>query len=257
MERKIKKVLPEKRLSRKGLQFIVIVSIILLVVILLVAFGAIINPANSALNSVNFWNKTLELSVEQHTKELNDYYNMYQKNDGGFDNYESSILLAKAIEFTWKDCNGVCKEYQEPFTAFFATHPINFNQPTVCLNYPRGEDWPDISRISSYCDDFKQQYVDEWTVTIYGLLANTNMCTSYKFNNNQWGNSNCGAADMKSRTPDISCSALCSHGDYVDWPDTAGRMEKDKPAYGNIIIGYMPEEGIIFKNPAKITVEIS
>jgi hypothetical protein len=246
----------EKAGRKGGLEITTIILIILLIVAFAAGIG-FVNISSAQLGGVNFWDKALQLSVEQHEKELNDMYVTYKGNDGGFDNYEASIILAKAIEFTWKDCYGVCKGYQEPFTVFFATHPINFNKDMNCKSYPKGEDWPDIARIGEWCGKVNLNIVDESTVTAFGLSANTDMCGSYKYRDAtrdkdvQWGNYQCNGDFIG-----FECRMFCDrselHIDNVDWQ--AGTMNKGS-TYSNIRIGYTPEEGLIFKNPAKVAVK--
>ncbi len=226
----------------KGLQFAVLAAIIILIVLLVIVFvwG---NNIGNLLGGINWSEKVLQGNAERDEKILQEFYDNYKSNDGGFDAYETSILLAKAIEFTWRDCYKICKDEKELFTGFFAKNPIEFNKNMDCNNYPvsgGGKIYPDISRIRGKCSAAdlgtdKTQIIDEWTVTAWGLSQNSEIC-----NNKEWGNDNCGSMDVEEAGK--SCDDLCDRAgdglDKIDWK--AGEIAKSSSGYKNIRIIYTP-----------------
>jgi len=254
----------------KGIQFTIIFAIILLVLAAVVYFVWGGNISN-LLAGINWRDKVLQNNVENQEKELQKLYDDYKSNDGGLDAYESSILLAKAIEFTWTDCYNICKDDKELFTGFFLKNPIDFSKDMDCSNYPvSGGDkvYPKILYIKNSCSQAdlgadKTKKVDEWTVTKWGLSANSEMCSNYKLGSNegnkQWGNTPCsGDNEVKSGK---KCADFCntdgSGKDKIDWQ--AGIMQEGNK-YGNIRIIYSPNAGSIFGiggEPKIIVKEIS
>lgn len=219
---------------------LVLFAIIIMVLALVVVFG-LGNIISSSLGSIAFSEKVLQQNVENQEKELKLLYEKYRDNDGGFDAYETSILLAKAIEFTWRDCYQICKNERELFTGFFAQNPIDFNRDMSCNQYQNKE--PDINEISGICENSKLSKVDEWTVTAWGLNPYTQMCGNYKLSgedNKQWGNENCEGDNEVARNN--KCFAFCDRDggfvDKIDWQ--AGVMKKGKK-YDSIRIIYIPE----------------
>ncbi|MBU3957758.1 MAG: hypothetical protein KKB25_01655, partial [Nanoarchaeota archaeon] len=221
----------------KGIQFTVLFAIILLVLAAVVYFVWGGNISN-LLGGINWSDKVLQNNVENQEKELQKLYDDYKSNDGGFDAYETSILLAKAIEFTWRDCYNICKDERELFTGFFLKNPIDFSKDMDCDSYPiSGGDkiYPNIFYIKGRCSAAdlgvdKTKKVDEWTVTSWGL-ANATMCTSYKLSgsedNKQWGNTPC-KGDSEISESGKRCADFCDTGgwgaDKIDWQ--AGIMQK-------------------------------
>jgi len=228
----------------KGIQFTIMVAIILLVVALIVYFvwGGYIS---NMLGGINWSDKVLKNNVDNQEKELQSLYDSFKSNDGGFDAYETSILLAKAIEFTWRDCYNICKDERELFTGFFLKNPIDFSKDMDCDNYPiSGGDkiYPNIGKIKDWC--FNANAISEMLVTSWGL-ANTSMCTDYKLSssegNKQWGNYECETHfDFSGRL--LYCYDFCDrsgkHIDKIDWQ--AGIVAKGGK-YGNIRIAYDPK----------------
>lgn len=207
--------------------------------------------------------KVFQSNVKNYEKTLLEEYEKYDSNDGGLDAYESSILLAKAIEYAWRVCYNKCDNEREPFTNFFAKHPLNFIKDMDCSSYPKsgsGKTYPSISRIGVMCSAAdlgtdKTKKIDEWTVTVWGLSANTEMCSNYRISeedNKQWGNGDCGSSDVSG----YKCSSFCDRSgagmDKIDWK--AGEASKGK-AYDNIRIIYVPEGWV--SNPQIIVKEIS
>lgn len=233
----------------------ILFAIIILVLALAVYFG-FGNILNTNLNSIAWTDKALQVNVENHEKELQKIYDDYKGNDGGFDAYESSIMLAKAIEYTWTDCYNICKDERELFTGFFLKNPIDFNKDMDCDNYPISSGdkvYPSIGKIKLHCYDSRTNNVDEWTVTAWGLSGNTKMCSNYKLSNEdnrQWGNSIC-SNDKNGDECRTFCDASGAGIDKVDWQ--ADEMKKGK--YGNIRIIYNP--GGLLSKPEIIVKEMS
>lgn len=222
----------------KGIQFNIIIYLALFLAALAIVILIVVNNVGPNLWGLAWGEKALQANVENHENELQKLYNDYKDNDGGFDAYETSILLAKAIEFTWSDCYQRCKDERELFTGFFAKNPIDFNRDMDCTK---------LTRIKGKCSAAdlgtdKTQKVDEWTVTAWGLLANSEMCSNYRLSNEdnkQWGNDNCGAHDVAA--PGKKCADFCGRSpgmDKVGWD--AGIMTKGNK-YSTIRIAYDPE----------------
>lgn len=238
----------------KGIQFQILFAIILLVLALIVVFVWGGNIGNM-LVGIKWSDKVLQNNVDNQEKELQSIYDDYKNNDGGFDAYEISIILAKAIEFTWNDCYNLCKDERELFTGFFLKNPIDFSKNMDCGSYPASSGdkvYPSIGKISGWCSTSdlgvdKTKKADEWTVTIWGL-GNTAMCSNYKLSSNegskQWGNSNCGSMDVSKGGKKCadSCDKSGAGIDKIDWQ--AGEIQKGSK-YGNIRIIYTPNAGAI------------
>lgn len=221
--------------------------VLVAIVMLLVLIGAtlfIVLGAGNALGGIKWSEKVLQGNVERDEKILQEYYDDYKSNDGGFDAYETSIMLAKAVEFTWRDCYKICKNEKELFTGFFARNPINFNKDMDCGNYPvngGGKIYPYINKIAGKCSTAdlgtdKTDIIDEWTVTVWGLSQNSEIC-----NDKEWGNKNCGSMDVSKDGK--SCADLCDRAgdglDKIDWK--AGAVAKSMiEEYKNIRIIYAP-----------------
>lgn len=249
----------------KGIQFTVMFAIILLVLAAVVYFVWGGNISNM-LGGINWSDKVLQNNVENQEKELQKLYDDYKSNDGGFDAYETSILLAKAVEFTWTDCYNICKDDKELFTGFFLKNPIDFSKATDCSKqYPGGI--PSINKIKNPVDVCYNNFIDvsEVTVTIWGLSANTEMCSNYKLSNNegnkQWGNADCGGDFIGTSPNKHYCNEFCDKSgagiDKVDWQ--AEKMQKGSK-YGNIRIIYSPKAGAVLGiggEPKIIVKEIS
>lgn len=247
----------------KGVTMVVTFAIILLVLALIIVFVWGGNISNM-LGGINWSDKVLQSHVENQEKELQKLYDDYKNNDGGFDAYESSILLAKAVEFTWTDCYNICKDDRELFTGFFLKNPIDFSRDMDCNNYPisgSGKIYPIIGKIRETC--WSADRVTELEVTAWGLAAYTEMCSNYKLNSNegykQWGNADCSY--HFSTVPEKYCADFCDTGgwgaDKIDWQ--AGEMQKGSK-YGNIRIIYSPKAGSTFGiggEPKIIVKEIS
>lgn len=243
----------------KGIQNEVLFAMGLMILGGLIVFGLLYKTGES-LFGTSYSEKVLQQNVENHEKALKGYYDDFKKNDGGFDAYEASILLAKTIEFTWRDCYNICKDERELFTNFFAQNPIEFNKNTDCSKqYSGGK--PDINRIKTPVDVCYNNFIDvgEVTVTIWGLSANTEMC-SLTFDDNIWGNADCGANYLPANPNKHYCNDFCNKGglgaDNIDWK--AGKMEKGK-TYSTIRIAYNPDTNYnpLTETPQIIVKEIS
>ncbi len=252
-----------KGVSMKGIQNEILFALFLMVMGAIIVFGLWYKTGES-LFSTSYSEEVLQQNVENHEKALKGYYDDFKKNDGGFDAYEASILLAKAIEFTWRDCYNICKDERELFTNFFAQNPMEFNKNTDCSKqYP--DSIPDINRIKTPVNVCYNNFADvgETTVTIWGLSANTEMCSNYKISgedNKQWGNADCGGYFLPANPNKHYCNEFCDKGrwdaDKIDWQ--AGKMEKGK-TYSNIRIAYNPDTNYnpLTEAPQIIVKEIS
>lgn len=243
-----------------------LVIIVAFVIMLAAAIFYVISGNNSLLN-INFNERALQATVEMQEKELAKLYDDYKNNDGGFDAYEISILMAQAIEYTWRDCNA-CKDEKELFTGFFATHPINFSKDMDCGNYHVGKsDYPNIAKIRGRCSAAdigadKTKKVDEWTVTAWGLSANTQMCGNYKLSSKedskQWGNNPCDGDNEI--TSGKKCADFCDRSGGVDkivWKN--GEIMKKGNKYSTVRIAYNPDVDYnpLTEEPKIIVKEIS
>lgn len=240
----------------KALSMTTLVGIIILIVVLYIVV-VVADIMRGGLGNISYWEKTVQASAEMQGQELLELYNKYYNNDGGFDAYEASIILAKAIEFTWRDCYNICRGDKELFTNFFAEHPIEFSKDMDCSKYPTGDDYPDIGRIQiekAKCHKSKSSTVDEWTVTAWGLKANTEMCENYKLKDGKnWGNYKC-SGDITADKCDDFCDVSNANKDYIEWE---GKEMKKGNSYSDIVIKYSPAKGIIFKSEPKIIVEVN
>lgn len=188
--------------------FLLIVGIILFVLILAVIFFNIGNISDLLKGIDVFDEKGLQMRVEDQVKELDSYYNEYCKDD--CDPYRASVLIAKAITFLWKDCykQPVCEKNPvsvDPISGYFMRKQIKLTKKVDCKDYSM--------YISGWCTSTeigtdKTDRVDEWTVTIWGLAANTRLC-EYKLpgENKIWGNNDCKYEVPKT---DKNCDDRCS-----------------------------------------------
>lgn len=240
------------------------IGILLIGLIFLVVF---LEKLGTDLWKTNFDEKALQAQVDNQEKELKEMYNSYSKNDGGFDAYEASILVAKVIEYTWRDCYNICDDEKELFTGFFVKYPINFVKDMDCSSYPRSSGdkiYPDIRLIKGMCSltdigTDKTKKVDEWTVTAWGL-ANTTMCSNYKLSSKedskQWGN---GVCDGDASTTGKKCADFCDRSKDVDKIDWQGGIMNKGNKYSNIRIAYNPDTNWnpLTEEPKIIVKEIS
>lgn len=210
-------------------------------------------------------------------KELESIYSTFKSNDKnneGFDSFEASFLIAKVIEYTWKDCRMLgCKDAGDipEFTNFFIEHPIKLGKTLDCdyvnNEYPSGfpikkasirglcadSDVFDSSLLSKIVSkavgvDSKTERADEWTVTMWGLLKYTNLCSGYIVDGELWGNGNCGDSDNFVNT-DKKCASACAKAGARDWVNEitsdrirawSGEMNLGK-IYSNIKVTYTPD----------------
>lgn len=235
-------------------------AIFIIVAILVVIFIFMIPKALGGIDPLK--QRQIDEEKVKQLENLNGYYDAFKKTDGGIDSYEASVLLAKAVEYTWKDCVNFCEKTTDvsDFTNFFATHPITLSRTLDCdTPYVYDKDVENkykISkdRISGFCKDVnigvdKTKTVDEWTTTIWGLRQNSVMCTNYKADGYQWGNMYCG--DEDGVKTNLKCSPLCGIG--KDWVNeiTQDRIKEWDGimtvgnTYNNIEIVYSPDCTII------------
>ncbi len=240
-------------LSSNSAFYVVIGIIVLLVAVLLLStviktLGGVDEQKQYAINS----------EKKKQAESLNEQYGLFMRTDGGLDSYEASVLLAKAVEYTWKDCANFCKEETDisDFTNFFATHPIIISKALECDNaydyekYGEQKSEYKISKgsIKDICTSGqlgadKSEIVDEWTTTIWGLRRNSEMCTNYFADGYQWGNYECNG-----EAPNYKCKPNCGIGvDKIPPERTqdriqewSGVMVKGK-AYNNIKVIYSPD----------------
>lgn len=208
-------------------------------------------------------NKAAQLKM---LESIYDTFKSNDKNNEGFDSYEASFLITKVIEYTWKDCSGFCREAGDipEFTNFFLDHPIKLGKKLDC-DYEKSEypsEFPirkasirglctdkDIGNTGViFGTDTKSETVDEWTVTMWGLLKNTNMCSSYYVDGYIWGNGDCGSSE-KYVNDYKKCASGCAKAGPLDsgreissdrikgWE---GKMEKGM-IYGKIKVTYDPD----------------
>ncbi len=229
--------------------------VIVLVGIFFIYFTAV--RASGGINDLKL--RGLGGTIDKQLDDLENYYNLFKKTEGGIDSYEASVLIAKAIEYTWRDCSGACREPQDiaDFTNFFATHPITLSRQVECIEdggteykYEDGNTGIYKSRINGICsrdvlETDKTGTVDEWTVTMWGLLKNSVMCTKLRADGEQWGNYECGGGD--SVRSDLKCNPNCGSGKDTSHEITQDRIKNWEggmnvgKSYRNIKVTYDPD----------------
>ncbi len=236
-----------------------------LIVLVLIVIYLIITNDNRLLGGVDAASqRNFDDNKAKQLEELEGYYNTFKENDKnseGFDSYEASFLIAKVIEYTWKDCSGFCKEAGDipEFTNFFADHPIKLGKVLDCnpnSEYP--ENFPikkaDIRGLCSDSDlgisslisspPSKTNRADEWTVTSW--ILRKSLCRNYKVEGYQWGNAWCyGDSDTSEK-----CISFCATAGLQDWSreitsdrikDWKGNMDEFGKTYSNIKVTYIPD----------------
>lgn len=240
---------------------VLLLILAVLAIAIYTAFGqpSIADRGISALEQRKFDNQKAD-----QLKELNGYYSSFMKTGGGLDSYEASFLIAKVIEYTWRDCNGFCSQAGDipEFTRFFADHPIILLKKLDCqkeYEYEKGEIYEiwklnNLNNIRGMCskDDLgvdKTERVDEWTVTAWGL-QNT-LCKNFIVEGKQWGNGYCanGVIIDDADITKYKCADFCAKAGFTDkvheitsdrikaWDKT---LELGK-SYSNIKITYSPD----------------
>lgn len=175
--------------------------------------------------------KALQMRVEDQIKELNNFYEDFCKKD--CDPYRASVLIAKVITYLWKDCykNPACENnpaYVFPLSNYFSDHPITLTKKVNC----------DIYALAGWCTPTeigtdKTDKVDEWTVTIWGLAANTGLCNEKLPGGGTWGNDDC-----KYEAPLKKCSQRCSGGNRISLFEEQITVDPTK-TYNKISINYL------------------
>lgn len=249
---------------------LLVLSIIVLLIVVYQASGSplIAERGLTAAEQMQFDNQKAE-----QLKALKGYYSSFMKTDGGLDSYEASVLIARAVEYTWRDCSQFCREEGDipEFTMFFADHPIVLSKKLDCGNeyeYAEGEKYQ-ISKnnIRGMCSDAdlgvdKTERVDEWTVTAWGLK--NSLCKNFIVEGKQWGNGDCANGYIldDSDNTNKKCKSFCATSGEHDFAREItsdrikgwiGTMEFEK-SYNNIKITYDPDCTYISGKVCKIWV---
>jgi len=179
----------------------IIIGLIVLVIAILILY-LFLPDLSSGLKSLKM--DAAKKDVDKIVKEIEGIYeNKCEPGDAGVkkcDTYQTSIMIAKIIDGIWKNCykqdwcDDIMPEFMDNLTDFFEKHPVEVDY-TDCNKYSLPE-----------CVK-KKYYVEEWTVTVWGLRQNTNLCTD-EFRDTLWENKNCEGDDYVSDSNN-KCNKLC------------------------------------------------
>ncbi len=222
------------------------IIIIVLAILMLVIYLGITNIFKNSTESItNDWTKyTTKYEQDNYLNNLENSYNSYAED--GFDSYEASALIGEAIEYAWKICYKRCKSETALFSNFFVDHPIKIAKQLDCTDASKTQ--ADLSIIKDdYCNaksigTDKTKVVDEWTTTIWGLLAQNRLCGS-ETKEGEWGNSDCGSSDddiSKGKKCYDRCKGTPEKDDRIKWK---GKMEMGKDY--TVEIMYNPDDSIL------------